>query len=183
MSFKDILVALTSYPQPTPISAVEEAVDLAVALGGRISAIACEVKVKVPGSPLVNFLLDIPAMVAAEVKRSATNAEQLLTAFEDVAKKMGVFQERISEHGLTSQVPEIFVEYARLRDLTVIPVRERDYVDRWYAGIDHFRLRPTNRCFAAHPKASRAVRAQYRGRSLGLQPSGCASGRRRDADS
>ena len=133
MSFKDILVALTTYPQPTPASALEEAVDLAVALGARISAIACEVKIKAPGSPMGNYLLDIPAMVAAEVKRSATNAEQLLTAFEDVAKKMGVFQERISEHGLTSQVPEIFVEYARLRDLTVIPVRERDYVDRWYA--------------------------------------------------
>ena len=135
MSFKDILVALASYPQPTPISAVEEAVDLAVALGGRISAIACEVKIKAPGGPLVNFLLDVPAMVATEVKRSTTNAEQLLTAFEDVAKKMGVFQERISEHCLTSQVPEIFVEYARLRDLTVIPVREGDYVDRWYAEL------------------------------------------------
>ena len=35
MSFKDILVALTTYPQPTPTSAVEEAVDLAVALGAR----------------------------------------------------------------------------------------------------------------------------------------------------
>ena len=27
MSFKDILVALTTYPQPTPVSAVEEAVE------------------------------------------------------------------------------------------------------------------------------------------------------------
>jgi hypothetical protein len=66
MSFKDILVALTTYPQPTPVSAVEEAVELAAALGGRISAIACEVKIKAPGSPMGNYLLDIPAMVAAE---------------------------------------------------------------------------------------------------------------------
>ena len=35
MSFKDILVALTTYPQPTPVSAVEEAVELAAALGGQ----------------------------------------------------------------------------------------------------------------------------------------------------
>jgi hypothetical protein len=38
MSFKDILVALTTYPEPTPASAVEDAVDLAVALGARIRA-------------------------------------------------------------------------------------------------------------------------------------------------
>ena len=33
MSFKDILVALTTYPEPTPVSAVEEAVELAAAAG------------------------------------------------------------------------------------------------------------------------------------------------------
>jgi len=133
MSFKDILVALTTYPQPTPVSAVEEAVELAVALGGRISAIACEVKIKAPGSPMGNYLLDIPAMVAAEVKKSATNTQQLLAAFQDAAEKMGVFQEQIAEHCLTSEVPDVFVEYARLRDLTIVPVPEGDYVDQWYA--------------------------------------------------
>ena len=92
MSFKDILVALTTYPEPTPVSAVEEAVELAAALGGRISAIACEVKIKAPGSPVGNYLLDIPAMVAAEVKKSATNAEQLLAAFQKAAEKMGFFK-------------------------------------------------------------------------------------------
>ena len=96
MSFKDILVALTTYPQPTPVSAVEEAVELAAALGGRISAIACEVKITAPGSPMGNYLLDIPAMVAAEVKKSATNTQQLLATFQDAAEKMGVFQERIA---------------------------------------------------------------------------------------
>jgi len=105
MSFKDILVALTTYPEPTPVSAVEEAVELAAALGGRISAIACEVKIKAPGSPVGNYLLDIPAMVAAEVKKSATNAEQLLAAFQKAAEKMGVFQERIVERCLTFRGP------------------------------------------------------------------------------
>ena len=65
-------------------------------------------------------------MVAAEVKKSATNAEQLLAAFQTAAEKMGVFEERIAEHRLTSEVPEIFVEYARLRDLTIVPVPEGD---------------------------------------------------------
>ena len=183
MSFKDILVALTTYPQPTPVSAVEEAVELAAALGGRISAIACEVKIKAPGSPMGNYLLDIPAMVAAEVKKSATNTQQLLAAFQDAAEKMGVFQERIAEHCLTSEVPDVFVEYARLRDLTIVPVPEGDYVDQWYAEIDHLRVRAPNHRPAAHPQANRALRAQYRDRGLGLQSTGYAGDRGRDANS
>jgi nucleotide-binding universal stress UspA family protein len=133
MSFKDVLVALTTYPEPTPVSAVDDAVDVAVALGAKISAIACEVKISAPGSPLGNYLLDIPAMVAAEIKKSETNAQQLLAAFQDAAEKRGVFQERVSEQCLPSEVPDVFIEYARLRDLTIVPVPEGDYIDQWYA--------------------------------------------------
>jgi nucleotide-binding universal stress UspA family protein len=102
-------------------------------LGAKISAIACEVKIKAPGSPLGNYLLDVPAMVAAEVKKSATNTQQLLAAFQEAAEKRGVFQERISEQCLTSEVPEVLIEYSRLRDLTIVPVPEGDYFDQWYA--------------------------------------------------
>jgi nucleotide-binding universal stress UspA family protein len=133
MSFKDVLIALTTYPQPTPVSAVDDAVDLAAALGAKVSAIACEVKITAPGSPLGNYLLDIPAMVAAEVNKSATNAQQLLAAFQAAAEKSGVFRERISEQCLTSEVPDVFIEYARLRDLTIVPVPEGNYFDQWYA--------------------------------------------------
>ena len=49
MSFKDVLVALTTYPEPTPVSAVDDAIDVAAALGAKVSAIACEVKINVPG--------------------------------------------------------------------------------------------------------------------------------------
>src|SRR5215831_10128511 len=93
MAFKDVLIALTTYPEPTPVSAVDDAVDLAAALGAKVSAIACEVKITAPGSMLGDYLLNVPAMVAAEGKKSATNAQQLLAAFQDAAEKKGVFQE------------------------------------------------------------------------------------------
>jgi hypothetical protein len=92
MAFKDVLLALTTYPEPTPVSAVDEAIDVAAAIGASISAIACEVKMRVPGNVLGNALLDIPA--AAERKKSSTNADALLMAFQDAAEKRGVFQER-----------------------------------------------------------------------------------------
>src|SRR5262245_30751632 len=133
MSFKDVLIALTTYPEPTPVSAVDDAIDVAAALGAEVSAIACEVKVRAPGSVLGDYLLDVPAMVAAEAKKSATNAQQLLAAFQGAAEKSGVFQERISEQCLSSEVPQVLIEYARLRDLTILPVPEGDYFDQWYA--------------------------------------------------
>lgn len=135
MAVKDILLALTSYPEPTPVSAVDEAIAFTVALGARISAIACEVKMRVPGSPLGTAFLNIPAMAAAEAKKSSTNAEKILVAFQDAAEKHGVFQERILEQCLTSEVSELLVEYARLRDVTILPVPEGDYVEQGHAEL------------------------------------------------
>ena len=133
MAFKDILLALTTYPDPTPVSAVDEAIAFAAAVGARISAIACEVKYRVPGNVLGRVLLDVPAMAAAEAKKSSTNAEKLLVAFQDGAEKRGVFQDRIFEQCLTSEVPDLLIEYARLRDLTIVPVPEGDHIEQWYA--------------------------------------------------
>ena len=133
MAFRDILLALTTYPEPTPVCAVDEAIAFAVAVGARISAIACEAKIYVPGNIFGDLLLHIPAMVAAEVKKSSVNAEKLLVAFRDGAEKHGVFQDRILEQCLTSEIPDLFIEHARLRDLTIVPVPEGDHVEQWYA--------------------------------------------------
>jgi nucleotide-binding universal stress UspA family protein len=133
MSFKDVLVALTTYPGSTPVSAVDGAIDVAAALGAKVSAIACEVKINVPGTLLGRRFLNVPAMIGDEAKKSATNAQQLLAAFQAAAEKRGMFQERILEHCLTSEVPELLVEYSRLRDLTIVPVPEGDYLHQWYA--------------------------------------------------
>ena len=133
MALKDLLLALTTYPEPTAVSALDDAVAVSAALDARISAIACQVKIPVPGSVLGHALGDIPAMIGAEAKKSAMNAEKLLAAFEDGAQRSGVFQERILETCLTSEVPGVLVDYARLRDLTIVPVPERDHVSSWYA--------------------------------------------------
>jgi nucleotide-binding universal stress UspA family protein len=91
------------------------------------------VKINVQGSLLDRRFLNVPAMISAELKKSATNAQQLLATFQDAAEKRGNFQERVLEHCLTSEVPEVLIEYSRLRDLTIVPVPEGDYLDQWYA--------------------------------------------------
>ncbi|MFY9828805.1 MAG: universal stress protein, partial [Rhodoplanes sp.] len=59
MAFKDILLQLASYPEPTPVTAVDQAVAFAEASGARVTALAFEIVVNVPGTVLAPALLDV----------------------------------------------------------------------------------------------------------------------------
>jgi nucleotide-binding universal stress UspA family protein len=130
MAIKDVLLTLTSYPDPTPVSVIDSAVSLASSLGAHIAAISCEAHVQVPGS-FLSGAGHVGALVAGEAHKSRKNAEDLLAAFDQTAKKSGVLHETILERCLASEVPDLLVEYARLRDLTIVPVPESH--DQWYA--------------------------------------------------
>ena len=69
MAIKDILLTLTSYPDPTPVSVIDQAVSAAAALGAHLAAIACEVHVEVPGHFLSGSIASIPAIIAGEEAR------------------------------------------------------------------------------------------------------------------
>ncbi len=122
MAFKDILLQLTSYPEPTPVAALDQAVAFAQASGARITALACEILVNVPGSVLAPALLDVRGLIAAEQQRSAANARALVDAFASAAERGGVAHEHFIESCENSQVPDLVTEYARLSDVTMIPV-------------------------------------------------------------
>jgi nucleotide-binding universal stress UspA family protein len=129
MAIRDILLTLTSYPDPTPVSVVDRAVSLASVLGAHIAAISCEVHIQVPGS-FVSFGV-ASGIAAGETHRSHDSAQALLAAFEAAAQRAGVLHETIHEKSLVYRVPERLVEYARLRDLTIVSVPES--YDQWYA--------------------------------------------------
>src|SRR6266567_4802537 len=131
MAFKDILLTLTSYPDPTPVSVVEDAVSIAATFGAHLSAISCEVHVEVPGHFLAGSIANLPGIVADEAEKSRKNAKDLLAAFDAAADKAGVPHELFLEQSPTYKVPDLFIDYARLRDLTIMPVPES--YDQWYA--------------------------------------------------
>ena len=81
MAFKDILLTLTSYPDPTPPSVAEEAVAIAAAFGAHLTAVACEVHVEVPGRFLSGAMANIPGIIAGETQKSRDNAKGMLAAF------------------------------------------------------------------------------------------------------
>jgi nucleotide-binding universal stress UspA family protein len=131
MAFKDVLLTLTSYPEPTPNSVVENAVSIAAALGAHLAAVSCEVHVQVPGNILSGSIPSISGIIAGEAEKSRQSARSQLAAFDAAAEKAGVPHETIVEKCLTFEVPELLVDYARLHDLTIVPVPES--YDQWYA--------------------------------------------------
>src|SRR6516164_2320341 len=128
MAIRDVLLTLTSYPDPTPVSVIDPAVSFAAALNAHIAEISCEVHIQVPGSFL--SFGSAGAIAAGEAHRSHDNSLALLEAFEAAAQKAGVLHESVHEKSLTYRVPERLVEYARLRDLTVVSVPGSR--DQWY---------------------------------------------------
>ncbi|THD48429.1 MAG: universal stress protein [Bradyrhizobium sp.] len=129
MAFKDILVTLTSYPEPTPLSVVDGAVSVASALGAHIAALSCELHVQVPGHFMSGAVVGLPGVIAGEASKSRRNAEDLLAAFDAAAAKAGISRESMLLKCKTFEVPDLLIEYARLRDLTIMPESN----DRWYA--------------------------------------------------
>jgi nucleotide-binding universal stress UspA family protein len=135
MSFKDTLLVLTSYPDPTLRASIDHATALGTALGTRMSAISFDIDVRVPGGSnfLADMLLDLPNTIAAEKQKAAANARELLDAFEAAAKRSGIFHERILDRCLMTLVPDRLTDHARLRDLTIIPLRDGDSIEHGYA--------------------------------------------------
>lgn len=121
MAIKDLILGLTSYPEPTASSVLERAVSFAALLDCHLAAVACEVHHEVPGSFLSNAFIDVSAIATQEAEKSRKNAQDLLSTFEHLAEKAGSSHERILEKCLAHEVPDLFVEYGRLRDMMIIP--------------------------------------------------------------
>ena len=129
MALNDLLLTLASYPDPTPVTVIEDAVSVASVLGAHIAALTCEVHVEVPGHFISGSAFGLPGVIAGEVGKSRRHARDLIAAFDAAAAKSGVSSESIVEKCKSFEVAELLVEYARLRDLTIMP--ESD--DRSYA--------------------------------------------------
>ncbi len=131
MAFKDILVTLASYPEPSSSSVADDAVSIAAILGAHLAALCCETHVQVPGHFLSGSFAGLPGILASEGAKSRHNAQTLLAAFDKAAERTGVSHETILQKCAEADVPNLLVDYARLHDLTIVPTPESH--DRMYA--------------------------------------------------
>jgi len=136
MLFKRILVLLRSYPVQTPIPAIEGAVDIAATLDARISALSCAILPHVPKSILSGTILNVGAIVGQERHKVICGAQQLLRSFSEAARLRNVLGQELYRECLPSEVPALLAGYARLQDMTIVPLPEGGYLDqldsRWY---------------------------------------------------
>lgn len=136
MTIKRTLLLLRSYPTLTPEAAVETAVAVAVALDSRISALSVAILPHMPGSILSGLVGGVSGLVSAERQKTVNGAQHLLQVFSDLAGQRGVLGDAIYRQCAPSVVPDLFAGYARVNDLTIMPMPEGSYVDQldsnWY---------------------------------------------------
>src|SRR5262249_15577937 len=72
----------------------------------------------------------VAAMADADARKGREKAEIALAAFQKVAEKNGVFEERILGRCVASDHSSLLVEYARLRDLTIVPAEANEFADQ-----------------------------------------------------
>jgi nucleotide-binding universal stress UspA family protein len=133
MAFKRLLLLMRSYPAQTPAAALHAAVDIAAMLDARISALTCAIHRHVPKAILGGV---VPALVGQEHKEVAEGARQLLETFSDVAQQRGVMGQAVYRQCAPHEVPRLLAGYARVNDLTILPMPEGSYIDHldshWY---------------------------------------------------
>ena len=91
----------------------------------------------------------------------------MLAAFAAAAEKAGVLHEIFMEKCPTYKVPDLLVDYARLRDLTIVPVPES--YDQWYAEALIFGSGRPTLVLPESPRSRPFELGNRRGR-LGFQP-------------
>ncbi len=121
MQIKDIFFPMLSGPEPTEAMSIERAVSLAASLGAHISGLALEFEFRSPVG-LYAHPVNVGGILAAERRKSASHARDLIAAFHDAAAQAGVLHEYSIERCAPKEIGPRLVSYARLRDLSVVPV-------------------------------------------------------------
>jgi nucleotide-binding universal stress UspA family protein len=124
MPIKDILLPLVGDPSPSATAAIEKCVAMVNVLGARISALAVETDIAV--RPRVTISDDLDNTEIAESARSVSNAQGLLKAFDAVATRFGVHNERTIRRLENTEIAAGLAHAARLKDLTLVPIGPHD---------------------------------------------------------
>ena len=121
MLIKDVLFAMSSHPTPTATRSVEAAVALAARLGAHLTGVAFALEIRSPVG-LYADPVNIRGMLAAQSRKSAAAARDLVAAFDDLATRSGVAHQHAVEQCAPKDLSELLIGRARLHDLTILPI-------------------------------------------------------------
>ena len=121
MAIKDILLPLVGEPGEAARAAAYKCVAICGDFGARVTAIAVEEDISVRPKVLISSDLDNSAV--AEAVRSVTDAKGFLKIFDAAAASFGVRSEKDLHQLASSEIADTIVAAARLRDLSLVPVK------------------------------------------------------------
>ncbi len=124
MAIKDILLPLVGEPTAAATAAIDKCMAVAGDIGARVTALAIEEDILV--RPRVMISADLDNAAVAEAMRSVSNAQGLLSAFDAAASRFGVRNEHRLNRLAATDIPAEFAESARLKDLSLVPVKSDD---------------------------------------------------------
>ena len=124
MAIKDIFLPLLGEPDAAAIAAIDKCAAVAGHLGARVTAMAVEEDI--PVRPKVMISDDLDNAAAAGAVRSVSDARGLLKAFDAAATRFGVRNEQTLIRPAAVDIAEHFAVCARIRDLSLVPVKTDD---------------------------------------------------------
>jgi nucleotide-binding universal stress UspA family protein len=124
MAIKDIFMPLVGEPAAAAIAAIDKCVAVAGDLGARVTAVVAEENILVRPKAVISTDLGNSAMV--EAVRSLSDAHGLLNAFDFAVARFGVRSERRLNRLAAPDIPTSFAVAARLKDLSIVPVKTDD---------------------------------------------------------
>ena len=124
MAIRDILLPLVGEPTAAAIAAIDKCMAVAGHIGARVTAVAVEEDISV--RPKVMISADLDNASAAEAVRSVSNAHGLLKAFDVAATRSAVRSEQKLERLAAADIPLNFAVCARLKDLSLVPIKLHD---------------------------------------------------------
>jgi nucleotide-binding universal stress UspA family protein len=124
MPYRDMLVHIDTYPDPSSPEAIDQAVRFAAMTGGTLSALAVEVMIQAPNNRMANYLIGISQLAREEELRSRQLAITTLEDFSRMAEAGGVLGDAVHIRSDVYNVGASVARCARTRDLCLVPVTQ-----------------------------------------------------------
>ena len=121
MAIKDVLLPLVGEPSEAARAALHKCLAICGDFGARVTAVAVEEDI--PVRPKVLISADLDNTSATRAVRSVTVAEGFLDMFDGAAASSGVRSEKELYRLASSEVADTIAGAARLRDLSLVPVK------------------------------------------------------------
>ena len=120
---KDILLMLSTFPDPTAEVALEPIVQFARRNDSFISGLALEIDIHEPSSLLPSWLIDVHTMASAAKARSRQAGDRLLERLKELCAADRVpIESRMITCWWPPLYSEAIIDLARIHDLTVVPL-------------------------------------------------------------